>query len=345
MNKSLGDRELPLEMDFQENQLDHPLVGMRVQVSPIAGGQLKGKRGEAGEVLSVSVRLGQVVGYQVKVGDLVTGASLKDVFTSHEILEDIQPGTPTSVSLREALDHWAVQRTYWHTRLDGLESLCFALATATPRALVECHHAGWRFLIPDPMPDRHTVVDCRAIRHDNYWTISVSVYPQDGPMLAVPLIRNHWARVFTWSAMVASGMLSVPGWAGWARPLELLEYRARISAEILQPMVDGALRRSSEALSRIRGEAHTLPFDSVYAGFCAIRLRPSYIGLTEPPTDRRPYTVISISPAAMKSEQYLRQVVLHECLHVIVGSSGGDPHNEEFLALADSIGLEERFQD
>ena len=111
-------------------------VGLAVEVSPVAGGQLQEKRGKKGTILSVTGRMGEVVGYQVQVGKLVTGASLKDVFVFYEVLEDIQPGTPTSISVREALQHWQIQRTYWHTRMDGVESLCFALATEIGRAHV-----------------------------------------------------------------------------------------------------------------------------------------------------------------------------------------------------------------
>lgn len=341
MNKSTGDRELPLEMNFQENFTDHPLVGLKVEVSPIAGGQLQEKRGESGEVLSVSQRLGEVVGYQVRVGDQVAGASLKDVYVRLEVLEDVQPGTPTSLSIQECLEHWSRQRTYWHTRIDGLESLCFSLATATPRAQVESVPGGWRFLVPDPMPDRHTVVDCRAISHDNFWTLNVSVFPKQGAMLQVPLIQNHWARVFSWSSQVCDVM----GWGDWQEAQANLQRRAESSARLLQPMVEVALARAQETALSMGYELDDSPFNAVYAAFSSIRLKPSYIGLCEPPTDRRPYTVLSISPSALKTYHLLRQVVLHECIHIAVASSGGDPHNGKFKALADALGLEKKYQD
>jgi len=83
----------------------------------------------------------------------------------------------------------------------------------------------------------------------------------------------------------------------------------------------------------------------VSAGFSRVRLKAGTVGLTEPPTDRRPYTVISVAPSAAKDLQYLRQVVLHECIHVAVSSDSGPPHNDLFNAISERVGLNPEHRD
>jgi hypothetical protein len=187
------------------------------------------------------------------------------------------------------------------------------------------------------MPDRYTVVQCNVSRHGNYWTMSVMVYPEVGKTIDAPFAPNHWARVFSWSNQIIQGA----GQEEWTTSGAKLSLRAKLSAQILQPMVNNLLRGAAE----VEGHGRFFPPNSVVAAFSTVRLQPSFVGLTEPPTDRRPYTVISISPLAMKSEHYLRQVVLHEVLHVVVASTGGPPHNEDFELLAEAMGLEEEYRD
>jgi len=82
-------------------------------------------------------------------------------------------------------------------------------------------------------------------------------------------------------------------------------------------------------------------------GCSRVRLTAGSIGLTEPPTDRRPYTVISIGPDAFdKGLQYIQQVVLHECIHIVVANvHEEEPHNELFNQLADKCGLKPEHRD
>jgi hypothetical protein len=339
---SVGDRLSPLEADSSLDPIrNDPLVGSLVEVSNIAGGDLIPLKGESGEISGVIRRMGQVAGYEIKVDGSPHIATLKDVYVDREFLEDIQLGSPTSQAVQEALSRWSQPRTYWHDQTEGLEALCFALASATTQALPICTDWGWRFLVPEPIPGRMTLVDCRAALHDEYWTLTVAVYPVDHEELQVPRIPDHWARTFSWAHKIAKGMVE----AGfpWEKPARSLERRARASALVLQPLLNSTLKKCFEFRSELEGK--NLPIPPVTGAFSSVRIKAGTVGLNEPPTDRRPYSVVSIEPKVAKDRHYLDQVVLHECLHIAVASNGGDPHGKTFQALAEKLGLDAKYRD
>lgn len=335
---SIGDRDLPLEGDLDNDfSASHSLVGEFVKVSPIAGGKLLDRRGEKVEVASVLTRLGQVVGLAVRIQGRMYRGSLKDFFLDRQVLEDVQPPTPYSKAVREGLSHWREQRTYWGERIDGLESLCFELSSSIDGAKISTHPWGWDFEFPENVFGKTTVVDCRAVRSGNFWVLTTSVFPRTSKTdhVAVKILKNPWARVFRWSEEVAKGMIE-QGFP-WEKSLRNMQVRALASEKILQPMINKTLSRVLEAKKSLIGS--TEDPGPVWGAFSDVRLKPNFVGLTEPPTDRRPYTVISLTPKCCKSQEYLEQVVLHECIHVAVASRGGDPHNKEFQALAKKLGL------
>lgn len=345
----IGDRQVGLEADLGEDIIrEGDLIGNVVEVSPLAGGDLHDLRGKDGKIRGFVRRLGRVVGYEVEIRGKTFYGSSKDFFTDREMLEDIQPPTPTSVALQEGLSHWSRSRTYWGERTDGLEALCFQLASLTPKALPVCTDAGWQFWVPEPQPDRWTVVDCRAVSHEPYWSLSVMVYPVNGmalPAVAEPhLIPDHWARTFSWSQYIARQMVEQHGFP-WGKAAQALGARARRTVSFLRPQFDQTLRRVLEEKRDMTGHAPAFPPGSYSVAFSSIRLKAGTIGLVEPPTDRRAYTVISISPAAVKDPKYLSQVILHEALHMAVSSNGGEPHNDEFNQLAERTGLKEEHRD
>jgi len=342
---SIGDRDVPLEADISEDfTKDHSIVGRSVEVSPVAGGELQALQGKLVQVTGVVLRLGEVAGYEVVLEGGKYHGSPKDFMVDRGVLEDIQPPTATSVAVREGLTHWNSSRTYWHERIDGFENLCFELASTTLSAAFRTYGGGVQYVVPEPLGDQ-TVVDCRVIPHDNFWNLGVQVY-SERPEVAETASRipNHWARTFAW-AYRAGAFLQSTG-LPWEKSLRNLELRARASVKVLQPMVDQTMKRVLAARVELTGEtlgAHRP--SSIQAAFSNVRLKPGTIGLTEPPTDRRPYTIVSISPEAGKKQGYLEQVVLHECIHIGVSLVGGKPHNDEFLALAEKLGLKEQFRD
>ena len=340
---SVGDRDLPLEADLDtEIERDSDLVGQPTEVSPVAGGDLVPLRGKPGRILGVVRRFGAVVAYEVEIGGKVKVGSAKDFYVGREVLEDIQPPTATSVSLRQALAHWSGQRTYWGPSTAGIESLMFALASATPAALVKPNSEGFRVAVPDPRGER-AVVNCSLVHHDNFWTVSSAVYPERRPVENPLRIADHWGRVFAWGEIVAQGMVG-QGFP-WEKSLKGMRLRAIASLKILRPLFIRELTRVNEVKKRLGVTTPSFSPQGMSIGFSRVRLKPGTIGLTEPPSDLRPYTVISVSPEAMKSEDYLQQVVLHEAIHIGVGSRGGDPHNEEFNAVAKALGLEPKYRD
>ncbi len=344
LNLPVGDRNLPLEVDpLHDPVRTGPLIGKMIEVSPLAGGLLTGRSGEQAKVTGTISRLGQTVGYEVHIGGSVIIGTSKDFYVDRHLIEDIQTPTPTSAGVKEALIHWSETRTYWHERIDGLEALCFELASVTPRLIPEDYPWGWRFLIPG-IPGHYTVVDCRTILHGNYWTMSVSIYPETGTFPGDPrILDDHWTRVFSWTNHVARQMIK-HGFP-WERSVAGLQVRARATSLLLRPLVDRTLNRVLEARMNQAGEVPNFRAGSLSSAFCSLRLKAGTIGLVEPPTDRRAYTIMSVSPGAAKSRGYLEQVVLHECLHLAVASNGKDPHNSEFIELADQLGLKPEYRD
>jgi len=339
----IGDRDLPLEADLQsEIDRDADIVGEPTEVSSVAGGDLESLRGKPGRILGVLRRFGVIVGYEVEIGDKTKIGTAKDFYVGREVLEDIQPPTATSVAIRQALAHWGEQRDYWGDLTEGVESLMFALASATPVAGVDVSQGGWKLSIPDPRGER-TIVNCGVIHHDNVWTMSTAVYPERQPVKEAIRVADHWGRVFAWSEVVAQEMVGY-GFP-WEKALRNLRLRSATSVKILRPLLISALQRVEKAKKELGISKEVFSPYGMSIGFSRVRLKPGTIGLTEAPTDLRPYTVISISPDAGKSAPYLEQVVLHEALHIGVGSRGGRPHNEEFKALAKKVGLKPKYQD
>ena len=314
------------------------LIDKEVEVSPVAGGDLLPLRGEDAKVTGEIHRFGQTVGLEVKTKKGTQYGSMKDFFTNRCVLEDIQPPTATSASLKGALVHWSQPRTYWGERLDGLEALCFQLASATPRAKIEATPGGWRFLVPEPFPGRVTVVDCAARKHGKYWSLTTCVYPDEIEVEA-DLIESHWGRTFIWMAKVAQILLD-QGFDVEDAYQDLMR-RSRESATILRPLFFNTLARCAAEAE----DAPPFPPGCLTVAFSEVRLKAGTIGLVEPPSDRRAYTVVSISPTALKKPEYMKQVILHECIHLVVASEGGEPHGEEFTALADKLGLKPEHRD
>lgn len=342
---SLGGRDVPLEADLTTDlAFDHELVGKSVEVSSIAGGLLVPHRDKRAEITGVLTRYGKIVGYQVKIGGKEFAGPVKDFYVDRSLVEDVQPPTATSATLREGLSHWAVQRDYWHTDTGGLESLAFAVASVTPRAVTQAHEWGWEFIVPDPMPGAETLVRCLAYQHENFWTLGTTVIPVRSRTQEPKIIQDHWARVFQWTYEIALGMAQF-GWP-WIHAAHKIKDRAIATVEVLVPLANECLNECLEARREITGSAPDLAPGSVSVGFSSVRLKPNTIGLTEPPSDLRPYTVISISPEAAKDSHYLRQVVLHECIHIAVANASGEkPHNGLFDAIAERVGLEPKHRD
>ena len=339
-NVTIGDRESPLEADSQTDVVrTGDLIGDRCEISPYAGGGLVKSVGKAAKISGVIKRLGQAVGYEIEIDHKPVLVPMKDVFVGRQVLEDIQAPSLYSRAIREALSHWGTQRDYWGPDTSGLECLCFELASIAPCAHIVVSDNGWQFLIPEPLGGR-VVVDCAVRVHGNIWTMTVAVYPDREPTPPAKAIKDHWGRVFTWTHAIASQFKK----AAWSQAVRNLELRARITSGLLRPMLDGCLTKTLEKRAEMFGDAPTVYDGGVSIGLSKVRLLPMTVGLTEQPSDRRPYTVISISPDACKKRKDIGHVILHECIHLATAVRGGNPHNGEFHKLADALGLPEKHQ-
>lgn len=343
---SMGGRSLPLEIDRDHDVIrDHSLVGQKVEVSCIAGQSLEPRRGDSAVVVGVIERFGRLAALKVEIDGKVFFGSVRDFFLDRCVVEDAQPATATSAALRDGLSHWSVQHDYWHDQTDGLESMAWAVASVTPTAIAQHYEWGWDFAVPDPMRGDFTQVRCPAFQNGNFWTVTTAVSTvRDGMQPKAKPIEDHWARTFQWSYAIASGMASTFGWP-WEQAARGIKARAVASAKVLVPLTNASLAKCLKARAEITGKPFDLGPRSVSVGFSRVRLKAGTIGMTEPPSDRRPYTVISISPTAAKRPEYMRQVVLHECVHVATASDGGPPHNDLFNAIAKRVGLKPEYRD
>lgn len=341
---SIGDRDLPLEADMVIDPVrTGPMIGKTIEVSDLAGGELKGMFETKVQVSGVLYRFGSVAGYEVTCDKGVFYGTLKDFYVDREYLEDIQPPTSISAALRDGLSHWSQQRDYWHTQLDGIENFCFELASVTPSAVIRTTHESWNFHVPSIMPGDSAMVTCHAVLHENFWSMSTMVYPTR-EIVSPPAVKNdHWQRTFDWANHAAGHLMNL-GW-DWKEGLHDLSVRRQASTRILEPLVRDTLARCAVAKKKLTGEDFFFGPGSLSVGFSDVRLKAGTIGLTEPPSDRRPYTVMTVSPGAVKKRGYLEQVVLHECIHMVVASTGGPPHNDEFNALSEELGLSKEHRD
>ena len=341
---SIGDRVLPLEADVERDfKTEHELVGKVAEVSCIAGGELLPLQGKNGKVKGVLYRLGQIVGYGVEIEDKVFFGSLKDFYVDRAVLEDIEVQSATSATLMESLSHWDRPQTYWGTQSQGIESFMFEVAATTPRARIVPTAGGFKVLVPDPMPGRYAVVDCHVAHHGKYWTLGVMVYPELGDPKDPPLIPDHWDRTYIWTYQAAA-LLRAQG-LPWDSAMKNLLLRAKVTVKVLRPKFQECMDLCLKAKKDLTGTAPSYPPGSISVGLSPVRLKAGTVGLSEPPTDRRPYAVLSIGAEAAKTRRYFDQVVLHEALHAAIYSKGGPPHGKEFQELAKLVGLDKKYRD
>ncbi len=328
----ISDRSLPVEGDVETDVItSHEIVGKTIEVSLEAGGSLISLRGHRAKVTGVVQRFGKVVGYRVKINGRTHFGSCKDFYTEKRMLEDIQPPTAISENLKEVLSHWDRQRDYWESDPSGLEYICFCIASITTRCDVSFSGKEWKFVIPGSMQGESATALFPYISHDPIWSTSAVVFPERDTTVESSDIEDHWERVFTWTLKGA-----VSDW----KPRVFLRQEA--TKKVLVPISKRLMEEALETKYKLTGKTMDVNYS---IGFSSIRLLPNTVGLNEPPTDRRPYTVISISPGAARSMEYLEQVVMHECIHAVVGSNGGEPHNGMFNEIAKEMGLKPKYRD
>ena len=327
MNYLVTDKEVPLE---DKKPATKGKVGKTVEISYTCGGKLAKYRGKPAKVLEITEKYGEPHVYTVIVEGKKFQVAAKDLYTDRKITEDAAPITASSELLRNSLSHWGEQRNYWDGENAGLEAICFAVASTSDRFRGEYDSLSSRFKFSIPSNNQYDIARAEFpfCVSGNFWYTSAIIMPD---RLSRPLefeqIEDHWERVF----QMGINCSPYPSWRS------NFETRRAATRRVLVPLASTCMKKVVTAYEIVTGERSN-PAYSI--GFSKIRLPPNKIGLNDPPTDVRPYAVMSVSPEAAKDSGYLEQVVLHECAHVVVGKIDGDPHNDVFNEVAKLVGVE-----
>lgn len=357
--KEIGDIDFPLEIDPSEVIRDHKDVGKRVVVTPYANEVLRDIRGKKGQILGVIIKNGQIAGYEISCEAKKYLAPKKDFFVEKQYVEDVYLDSAKAQHVKQVLSHWKNQHDYYGPSWDGIELFCFELAKATDYVSVESSGwydynsssrrgrdgKDWRYVIPD---DRSFVcVNCHSLLHDHVWTLATTIFSSreifdDKLKLKMVGHPDHWMRVYLWVRETILALTS--NVYLYEKPLAEIGVRIRatlalnnFSGKILPSIVD--------AYEKVIGRRPDLADMSI--GFSKVRLNPGTIGRHEPPTDEANYSIISVSPLATESRSYLRAVITHELIHYVLRSADhlDSPHDDEFHAIADIVGLKPEHRD
>ena len=340
-NFSITDSEFPVGGESNRFSRSHNMVGKDVEISYECVGALRPHSGKKAKVVGVHERFGRPVAFVVVVDgtEKKTVVSLRDVYLDRKLVRDFTPPSQSSETLKSGLKGWASQREYWLGSNSGLESMCFDLACISDslgfRRLGDGEVTAFEFVLRGGHAGKYSsAVFPFLISGESWYTSAIVSSGMVGPeTVQTPRVEDHWQRVF------AMGEELSP-FDSWRKNFVS---RRKATETVLVPMARSFMGQIVPAYESIVGRRVEEPRYSL--GFSRIRVPPNSIGLNDPPTDTRPYHVVSISPEAAKNPKYLSQVVLHECIHVVVGKIGGDPHNGIFDQVAAMVGLEPKHRD
>lgn len=349
VNYLIGDRELPLEGN-KDLDIDytHKLVGDIVETSPACNGSFE--PGVKGTVTGVYTRYGQVIGLQVIIDGVQHTGSIKDFYIHKCILEDVQVLTAKTLQIKECMAHWTQSHTYWLPYIDGVEAFCFELASVVRDCKIDTHPDGFNVTIPDTHPQDTVEIKAGIYTHNNFYSLNTMIVPKRSNKTFktnVQAVSDHWMRTYMFEYSIVTGMIA-NGLTAWTAALEDLVQRVTYTTKYLQPLLELEMRKVLKAYKQITGVSKpNIYLQALSIGCSRVRLKAGTIGLTEPPTDRRPYTVITIGPdAILQGIEYVQQVVLHECIHVCVANVyNKEPHTDLFHELAEMCGLEPEHRD
>lgn len=339
--KKIGERHFPLEVSEDEVKREHDLIDSVVEVSPFASPHLQEHIGKSGKICGIFERWGQVAGYEIACEGEVLLGTKKDFYIGRNLLRNPHLQSSQALRIREGLSEWLACPDFVKGDLASVQAFFWDLASLTSSLSVSLtwtddSNSLWEFQVPSTQDD--VVVKSSNSAHDGVWSLSVQVY-STREEAKEPVIEHadHWSRTLLWTH----------------RCLELVgakreKYRIAVllsQNSKLTRLAQKVFPEIAQAYGRLYEEAPKTPPLSL--GFSDWRVQPGHVGLYEPPTEVRPYGVLSIHPKALKKgAQYLTQVVKHELIHYAMAEVPfEDPHGEEFQRLADMIGLPEKLQD
>lgn len=346
-NFLMTDSEFPVGGERNRFSRNHSMVGKDVEISYECVGALRPHSGKKAEVVGVYERFGRPVALMVVVEGTRkrTAVSLRDVYLDRKLVRDFSPPNQTSETLKSGLKSWTSQREYWLSSNAGLESMCFDLACVSDSLGFRCLKGGeesrgegitaFEFVLQSGHAGEYSsAVFPFLVSGESWYTSAMVSNGLVGPKtVRILQVEDHWQRVFTMGEKLSPR-------ESWRRNFVS---RRKATETVLVPMAKSFMGQIVPAYESIVGRKVEEPRYSL--GFSRIRVPPNSIGLNDPPTDTRPYHVVSISPEAARNPKYLSQVVLHECIHVVVGKIGGDPHNGVFDQVAAMVGLEPKHRD
>lgn len=112
--------------------------------------------------------------------------------------------------------------------------------------------------------------------------------------------------------------------------------------EELRQIVREVYPRIADAFTQVLGQAPSPP--KLHIEFGTEGIRPGSIAKHEPPQGGVGHSVIRVKPKA--TGDYLVDVVTHELIHyVLQGLVEPNQHVGEFQAIAELVGLPEKYQD
>lgn len=345
MSEDIGNGMAALEAGPEQIDRQHALVGKPAQVSEYATDRLRDLRDQAVSVTGVIVKLGQVVGYEIKHRKHVYHVPKIAVYVETRVLEDVGVSSAQTVHVREVLSHWAQSRDYPELAEKGIEWLCFELAKLNAPVEVVARAGGWRFVLPDS--GMSTVIDCGLFPHDGLRNLGIVVYSsrerlEEGHR--VEGIEDFWQRTLRLVITVISRLATTePAYeAIWER------YKGRWRAtRELQRRSARLVSATVTAARRVLGPAPNGGLSTVSVGFSDCRLEPAHVGRLEAPSDVVASALISVHPKAVADMAYAEAIVTHELIHWIQTAYRVDEseHGRVFNKLAGRLGLAPRYRD
>ena len=242
--------------------------------------------------------------------------------------------------VRHALDGWSRRRSYARISWDRVEDLHCQLAYAVDSIAIESDDAeGWRMFVPGP--HSAAVVHCLPVLHNEAWYLTTTAHAIDRSDFQLVGSPDHWSRSMVWTIGVAKAL--EPYGVESTEAVSDLRSRMALQRE-LQSIAVSLQPGLARAYEDVIGKPLVWPPYSIGASLAP--LGEGKVGLSVSPGGGRDYAVIAVHPKAFAKPGYLREIVRHELIHVII-----DPdlqttaHDEVFQRLAAAAGLPKRYRD
>lgn len=355
----IGDYGFPLEVDREKDlDLDHPHVGEKAVVNEYAKEILSDHRGKEVRITGVFTKAGQVVGYKAKIEDETIYGPKKDFYVRRNYVEDVHVNTDLARQVKRTLAHWQEQRDYVGPSWSGVELFNFELAKVTEGVHIESggwyeYEASsrpdmdgkdWRLYVPDM--NGAVVVNCHSILHDNVWTLTNTVHStREVNETKLNLIghEDHWQRTLAWTIRTAE-VLATDGY-GYEEPIEKLKKRKAISKKLTEygrKVVPGVI----EAYKKSTGNELRSNLRNFSIGLSKVPIMPGKVGRHIGHTDVADYSIMTVSPKALKQGvEFVKIVVKHELIHYVLNQTSNPTHNEEFMRVGRELGIPKKFLD